>query len=95
MDLILGKINPWAEAYSLSGLLPIKKSTLQSIGEEVVHTGQGFKDFIPLVGTNAVDIEDLKSYSGCVVQKAIKKMAIYGNNEGNVHKYSSSFKLDL
>lgn len=87
-DLILGKTNPWAEAYSPSRMLPLKKTTLQSVGEEATHTMQGFKDFIPLVGTDAVDIEDLKPYSGCVVQKGTGKIAVYRDGEGNIHKYS-------
>lgn len=87
-DLILGKENPWAEAYSPSRLLPVTTSTVQSVGEQVGHTVQGFKDFIPMVGTDAVDIEDLKPYSGCVVQHGVAKVAVYRDGEGNIHKYS-------
>ncbi|KAG0612532.1 hypothetical protein M758_6G034900 [Ceratodon purpureus] len=88
-DLILDKPNPWAEAYSPSRLLPIKTTTLQNVAEEATHTMQGFKDFIPMVGTDAVDIEDLKPYSGCVIQKGTGKMAVYRDGEGNIHQYSA------
>ena len=50
--------------------------------------GQGFKDFIPLVGTDTVDIEDLRPCSGCVVQNGVSKVAVYKDGQGNVHKYS-------
>lgn len=93
-DLILGKTNPWAEAYSPSRMLPPKKTSLQSAGEEASHTVHGYKDFIPMVATDAVDIEDLKPYSGCVVQKGVGKMAVYRDGEGNLHKYSGTHALE-
>lgn len=90
-DLILGKKNPWAAAYSPSRLLPLAKSTLSGLGEEVSHTVQGYKDFIPMVGTDSVDIEDLMPHSGCVVQQGLKKVAAYRDGDGNIHKYSRTY----
>lgn len=49
---------------------------------------QGFKDFIPYVGTDSVDMEDLLPFSGCVVQKGVKKMAVYKDGNGVLHQYS-------
>lgn len=50
---------------------------------------QGFKDFIPMVSTDSVDIEDLKPHSGCVVQDGVGKAAVYRDADGNLHKYSA------
>jgi hypothetical protein len=40
------------------------------------------------VGTDTIDIEDLRPCSGCVVQKGVSKVAVYKDGKGNVHKYS-------
>lgn len=37
-DLIRGQQNSWSEVYNPNRLLPLSKSTLTSIGEEVAHT---------------------------------------------------------
>jgi hypothetical protein len=40
-DLLLGKENPWAQAYSPSRKLPVtSKDVLQGMGQEVMHTTQ-------------------------------------------------------
>lgn len=86
----MGKDHPWAQAYSPSRKLPgTSKDVLEGIGQEVVHTTEAYKDFKPLVGTDSVDIEDLQSHSGCVVQKGLNKMAVYKDSQGKVHKYSA------
>ena len=40
------------------------------------------------MGTDTIDIEDLRPCSGCVVQKGVNKVAVYKDGQGNVHKYS-------
>ena len=40
------------------------------------------------MGTDNIDIEDLRPCSGCVVQKGVSKVAVYKDGKGNVHKYS-------
>ncbi|KAL3688749.1 hypothetical protein R1sor_015058 [Riccia sorocarpa] len=89
-DLILRKANSWAKVFNPSRKFPITdKEVASSFGEEVVHTVQAYKDRLPGLGNEPVDIEDLLPCSGAVIQKGLKKVAVYKDAQGCVHQYSA------
>ncbi len=51
-------------------------------------TGSVAKDFIPVVGTDTFNVEELVPFSGCVVQEGLSKIAVYKDGDGNLHKFS-------
>ncbi|XP_024538060.1 uncharacterized protein LOC112348921 [Selaginella moellendorffii] len=88
-DLILGRPNPWAAVYSPKRLLPLDVSTIKSTVEEANHTFQGLKDTVPFLGTDSVDIEDLQTSHGAVIQTGLHKVAVYKDGNGRVHRHSA------
>jgi hypothetical protein len=46
------------------------------------------KDFIPVVGTDPFNVEELVPFSGCVVQEGLSKIAVYKDGDDNLHKFS-------
>ncbi|XP_059077403.1 uncharacterized protein LOC131039572 isoform X3 [Cryptomeria japonica] len=88
-DMILGHPNPWAKAYDPGRTPPISKKVGEKMGEETSHTIHGYKDRIPFMGTDSIDIEDMLPNSGGVIQKNMQKMAVYKDENGVVHKFSA------
>jgi hypothetical protein len=46
------------------------------------------KDFIPVVGTDTFNVEELVPFSGWVVQEGLSKITVYKDGDGNLHKFS-------
>lgn len=88
-DLILKRENPWAKVYSPSRLPPLDKSTMSTAAEMVDHTVKGYASKAPLIGSDAVDIEDLLPNSGAIKQDGLHKVAVYKDQNGCLHKYSA------
>ncbi|KAH9310898.1 hypothetical protein KI387_025933 [Taxus chinensis] len=56
------------------------------------NQNQGYRDHIPFVGTDSIDIEDMLPNTGGVIQKHMKKMAVYKDKNGVVHKSSALWR---
>eukprot|EP00850_Spirogloea_muscicola_P001747 SM000006S19512 [mRNA] locus=s6:1275063:1278577:+ [translate_table: standard] len=88
-DLICGRNNQWAELYDPTRLPPLSMETVQSEGEVAMHTMQGYSDVLPLKGTDIAAIEDLVPDSGGIMQQGLKKVAVYRDESGTVHRRSA------
>jgi glycine/D-amino acid oxidase-like deaminating enzyme/nitrite reductase/ring-hydroxylating ferredoxin subunit len=88
-DMITKKDNPWAEVYSPKRRAKITEETVTGTGVRIWNTIEGIKDLLPFVGSDSVDIEDLAPCGGCVVQSGVRKMAVYKDEKGCLHKFSA------
>ncbi|CAI5506739.1 unnamed protein product [Closterium sp. Naga37s-1] len=89
-DLICRCPNPFVEIYSPSRLPPISKESLSLAGSVFSHTFQGYKDRLPLVGTDGVEMEDLGRGCGAVVRMGVGKAAVFRDKDGRVHAFSAT-----
>jgi glycine/D-amino acid oxidase-like deaminating enzyme/nitrite reductase/ring-hydroxylating ferredoxin subunit len=83
-DLILGRENPWVDVYKPSRL------ATQSIKEaipEIVSSTIPYKDWITPGDVDSVS--DLKPGDGAVIRDGLKKIAVYRDEAGNLHKRSA------
>ncbi|CAI5986568.1 unnamed protein product [Closterium sp. NIES-65] len=87
-DLICRRPNPFVEIYSPSRLPPLSKESLSLAGSVVSHTFQGYKDRLPQVGTDGVEIEELGRGCGAVVRMGGGKAAVFRDKDGCVHAFS-------
>jgi glycine/D-amino acid oxidase-like deaminating enzyme/nitrite reductase/ring-hydroxylating ferredoxin subunit len=84
-DLILGRINPWAKLYD-----PSRKS-VKSLGEfasENLNVARQYGDW--LTGGDVHSADDIKPGSGAVVRRGLHKLAIYRDEEGQLHEHSAA-----
>ncbi|HEV7701011.1 MAG TPA: FAD-dependent oxidoreductase, partial [Pyrinomonadaceae bacterium] len=83
-DLILGRANPWVDVYKPSRL------ATQSIKEavpEIVSSTLPYKDWITPGDVDSVS--DLKTGDGAVIRDGLKKIAVYRDDKGDLHKRSA------
>nr|PNR54014.1 hypothetical protein PHYPA_007690 [Physcomitrium patens] len=78
-----------AEVYSPKRRAKITKETVTGTGVRIWNTIEGIKDLLPFAGSDSVDIEDLAPCGGCVVQSGARKMAVYKDEKGCLHKFSA------
>jgi Rieske Fe-S protein len=83
-DLILGKVNPWADVYSPSRAPPVK--SLVEIAEEGAITTASFAERVLPKVTLSYDVEPGK---GAIVQKGVHKIALYKDKDGKEHAMSA------
>ena len=84
-DLILGRVNAWAELYE-----PSRKSlrSLPSMLAHDVEINAQYKDYF-LPG-DVHDIEDIPRCSGAVMRNGMRKVAVYRDEAGTVHQFSAA-----
>ena len=79
-DIILGRENPWIEIYSPSRItLKTTKDYLQEVGNMIVQYGDW------LGGGDIKKAEDLKLGEGGIMSSGFKKIAVYCDDENNLH----------
>lgn len=83
-DLILGRLNPWADLYD-----PTRKvaGALKSIVAENLNSAKNLlEDWLIPSKTHA---EDLKPGQGAIVQQGLQKVAAYRDDKNQLHLYSA------
>jgi len=83
-DLILGKENQWASLYD-----PARKTmrALPGFAEENINVALKYADHLT---AGDVESEDqVKPGSGAVIRRGLKKLAVYRDEEGRLHKCSA------
>jgi Rieske Fe-S protein len=83
-DLITGKENPWIEIYSPSRI------TIKATGDylhEVANMALQFGDW--LTPEHIKEISDLKLGQGGIISSGLKKIAVYRDEQNNLHSYSA------
>jgi glycine/D-amino acid oxidase-like deaminating enzyme/nitrite reductase/ring-hydroxylating ferredoxin subunit len=85
-DLILGRANPWAEIYDP------KRKTLKPlvVGDYVKENANvvaQLRDY--LTSGDVPDVEELSPGEGALIREGLKKVAVYRDESGTVHKMSA------
>ena len=79
-DIITGKDNPWIEMYSPSRItIKTTSDYLQEVGNMVAQYGDWFAD------ADIKKVEDLQPGEGGIMSSGFKKIAVYCDEENNVH----------
>ena len=84
-DLIMKRENPWAELYDPS------RMTMRALGElarENFNTATQYRDW--LSPGDAHHVNDIAPGSGAVVRRGLRKIAVYRDPEGVVHRRSAT-----
>jgi glycine/D-amino acid oxidase-like deaminating enzyme/nitrite reductase/ring-hydroxylating ferredoxin subunit len=84
-DLILGRHNPWAALYSPS------RVTFGAAGEfarENLNTAAQYLDL--LTGGEIASSAELPSGAGAILREGLKKVAVYRDERGTLHRFSAS-----
>jgi glycine/D-amino acid oxidase-like deaminating enzyme/nitrite reductase/ring-hydroxylating ferredoxin subunit len=84
-DLIAGRPNAWAELYS-PARVPAVRSVGESVGEGLNVAGQ-YTEL--LRGGEGLSEEEIVAGSGAVIGWGPMKLAVYRDEEGNLHRYSA------
>jgi glycine/D-amino acid oxidase-like deaminating enzyme/nitrite reductase/ring-hydroxylating ferredoxin subunit len=85
-DLILGRENPWEELYD-PGRKRLKGSALIEFAKENLDVAAQYTDY--LKGGEIDDESELKPGEGALMFSRLKKMAVYRDAEGVVHRMSA------
>lgn len=83
-DLIEGTENPWTTLYD-----PSRKSlrSLWTFTKENVNTAVQYSDW--LTGSDVDSLEEIAPNSGAIVRQGLTKIAVYRDDEGNLHQCSA------
>ena len=80
-DLILHKTSPWESLYR-----PSRKKLNATYLKENFNVACQYADLIPIGGDS---LKGLKENEGCVIQKDLKKVAVYKDEFGKLHTRSA------
>lgn len=83
-DLILGRENPWTEVFD-----PTRKAT-QSIREaipEIIDSTVPYVDWV--TGGDVSYVEEIKPGEGAVIRDGLSKIAVYRDENGELHRRSA------
>lgn len=84
-DLIMDRHNPWAELYDPSRT-PLK-AVKEFMSENMDTAKHAVKDWVK--GSEVKDDTDLKPGEGAVVRDGLKKIALYRDDDGTLHRLSA------
>ena len=83
-DLILGRRNPWAKLYDPS------RVTLRATGDflkENINVAVQYSDWA--TGGEVDSYDQIAPGAGAVVRRGMKKVAVYRDDQGNIHEHSA------
>jgi glycine/D-amino acid oxidase-like deaminating enzyme/nitrite reductase/ring-hydroxylating ferredoxin subunit len=86
-DLIQGRSNPWIEIYDPTRRTLTAGSSGFEYLKENLNVAWQYTDYLKL--SDHQDVESLSEGEGCVIQKGLKKIAVYKSNEGEVKELSA------
>jgi glycine/D-amino acid oxidase-like deaminating enzyme/nitrite reductase/ring-hydroxylating ferredoxin subunit len=81
-DLILGRENPWAKLYD-----PSRKTLTRDFMEENANVVKQYTDWVK--GGEVKSVEEIDRGQGAVMREGLKKVAVYRDEAGAVHKCSA------
>lgn len=85
-DLILGNTNPWADLYSPSRR-NLHLASLSSMVKEGINANLQYADYLKPADIRSPD--QLANGQGGTMQSGLKKIAVYKDEQGEVHKCSA------
>jgi glycine/D-amino acid oxidase-like deaminating enzyme/nitrite reductase/ring-hydroxylating ferredoxin subunit len=83
-DLILGRRNPWSELYDPSRVT--LRATPAFLRENINVAGQ-YGDWV--TGSDINSYEQIAPGTGAVIRRGIKKIAVFRDDQGNIHERSA------
>lgn len=83
-DLICGKQNPWSEVYDPSRLAT---QSVKNAVPEIVSSTVPYVDW--LTGGDVSSVDEINNGEGAIIREGLSKIAVYRDEEGNVHKRSA------
>jgi glycine/D-amino acid oxidase-like deaminating enzyme/nitrite reductase/ring-hydroxylating ferredoxin subunit len=84
-DLIMGRENPWAELYSPS------RTLFGSIGDRVTENVNTVSQLSDWAKSEVIELAaDVQAGDGGVIGSGLKKVAVYRDEQGNLHEYSAA-----
>jgi glycine/D-amino acid oxidase-like deaminating enzyme/nitrite reductase/ring-hydroxylating ferredoxin subunit len=86
VDLIAGRENPWVKLYDPSRKT-LKPRVLADYIAENANVAAQFRDYVTPGSVKSVD--EIKPGEGAVLRDGVKKIAIYRNEDGNLHAFSA------
>jgi glycine/D-amino acid oxidase-like deaminating enzyme/nitrite reductase/ring-hydroxylating ferredoxin subunit len=86
VDLIAGRENPWAKLYDPSRKT-LKPRVLADYIAENANVAAQFRDYVTRGSVKSVD--EIKSGEGAILRHGIKKIAVYRDENGNLHAFSA------
>ena len=81
-DLIMGRSNPWEKIYD-----PSRKIVNAEFLAENANTLAQYKDL--LTGGEAASADDIPPGRGAVMRQGLKKIAVYRDQKGKLHRHSA------
>jgi Rieske Fe-S protein len=84
-DLLQGRSNPWTEIYDPSR---IKISASYNFMKENLNVAIQYADYVK--PSEVDDVEDIKPGEGAVLQRGLKKVAVYKEASGNLKELSAT-----
>ena len=85
-DLILGNTNPWADLYSPSRR-NLHLASLTSMVKEGINANLQYADYLKPADIRSPD--QLANGQGGTMQSGLKKIAVYKDEQGEVHQCSA------
>jgi glycine/D-amino acid oxidase-like deaminating enzyme/nitrite reductase/ring-hydroxylating ferredoxin subunit len=86
VDLIAERENPWAKLYDPSRKT-LKPRVLADYIAENANVAAQFRDYITPGSVKSVD--EIKPGEGAVLRQGLKKIAVYRDEDGNLHAFSA------
>ena len=83
-DLILGRYNPWTEVYDPSR---IATQSIKEAVPEIIASTVPYKDWV--TPGDADSVRDIKPGEGAIIRDGTSKIAVYRDEDGNLHKRSA------
>jgi glycine/D-amino acid oxidase-like deaminating enzyme/nitrite reductase/ring-hydroxylating ferredoxin subunit len=83
-DLIMGRENPWADLYSPSRTM---LGSLKDRAKETINTVLQLNEWVRSAPIESTD--EIQAGEGGVVGTALKKLAVYRDDRGNLHGFSA------
>ena len=83
-DLILGKGNPFEKVFDPSRIAT--QSIIEAV-PEIVSSTVPYTDWV--TGGDVSSVDEIKNGQGAIIREGLSKLAVYRDDEGNLHKRSA------
>lgn len=83
-DLILGRENGWAKLYDPARITLL---ALPTLAKENLNVALQYTDYI--TGADVKSVDDIRAGTGAIISKSGTKVAVYRDEEGELHEHSA------
>ncbi|KAL3690568.1 hypothetical protein R1sor_016877 [Riccia sorocarpa] len=86
---ILGRNHPWSSLYNPNRFPPVTVQVAQQELDVLKDDFEGFKNLLPFQAVDSLSAETVGRNCGAVIQEGIRKVAVYRDDGGRIHRYSA------